>query len=51
MTFLFGCIYLLIKGWYKSAAVALVLAIVTGGLAWLVIPFFAQKFVDGIENA
>jgi hypothetical protein len=48
-TFFFGCFYFLYKGWFKAAAVAFVISCITGGLAWLVIPFFAKRFVDEIE--
>ena len=46
MTFFFGCIYFMVKGWYLAALVALILAVVTQGISWLVIPFFAKRFVD-----
>lgn len=46
MTFFFGCIYFLIKGWPVSALVALILAIVTSGISWVILPFFAEKFVN-----
>ena len=50
LTFLFGCIYFMCKGWFKAAIGALVLVILTAGFAWLVIPIFAEKFVDSIEG-
>ncbi|WP_415774668.1 hypothetical protein [Paraburkholderia sp. J11-2] len=49
-TFVFGFFYFLAKGWIKSAVVALILAACTFGVTWLVIPFFAQRFVDAVEG-
>lgn len=49
-TLIGGCIYFFIKGWWKAGLVSLVIAIFTGGLSWLVIPFFAQSFVQSIEG-
>jgi hypothetical protein len=49
-TFFFGCFYFLAKGWVKAALAAFVIALFTAGLSWFVIPFFAQKFVDGAEG-
>lgn len=48
-TLLFGWIYFMVKGWWKSALVALLLSCFTGGVAWLIIPFFAKSFVKSIE--
>jgi len=50
LTLLFGCFYFLWKGWYKAALVSLGIALLTGGLSWLIIAFFAQDFVDRVEN-
>lgn len=50
-TFLGGCIYFFVKGWWKAGLVSLFLGLLTGGLSWFIIPFFAQSFVDGIEGA
>lgn len=50
LTLLFSWIYFLVKGWAKAAVVALLLSVLTGGLAWLIIPFFAQSFVDSCEG-
>jgi|SRR6185369_8730749 len=41
----FGCFYLAYKGAWMAASFALVLAFVTGGLSWLICPFFARKLV------
>lgn len=45
LTLLLGCLYLAYKGAYKHALVALVAAFFTGGLAWLVYPWFASKIL------
>lgn len=39
---LLGCIYFAAKGVWTHAVAALLAAIVTGGLSWLVYPFFAK---------
>ncbi len=49
-TFLFGFIYFMYKGWFKAAIVHIVLVVLTAGLWWLLVLFFAQKFVDAIET-
>jgi hypothetical protein len=49
-TFLFGCFYLFYKGWFKSGLVHAAIALLSGGIGWLVAPFFAQKVVDYFEN-
>lgn len=49
-TLLLGCIYLAYKKWYISALAALVLAVITGGISWLIVPLFAKKFVDSLEG-
>ena len=46
MTLFFGCFYFLVKGWPISALAALVLALVTFGWSWLILPLFAEKFVN-----
>lgn len=40
---LFGCIYFAVKGVWTHAVAALLLAILTAGLSWLVYPFFATQ--------
>lgn len=50
MTFLFGGVYFLFKGWFKAGIAALVISFFTGFIAWLIIPFFAKKFVDSFEG-
>lgn len=42
---LFGCIYFAVKGIWTHAFAALLLAIVTAGLSWLIYPFFATQIV------
>lgn len=42
---LFGCIYLAYKGAWMAAVLAFALVFVTGGLSWLVFPFFARRLV------
>ena len=49
-TLIGGSIYFFIKGWWKAGLISFVIAIFTGGLSWLVIPFFAQSFVRNIEG-
>jgi hypothetical protein len=39
---LFGTIYFLYHGAMKQAAISIVVVLFTGGLAWLVYPFFAR---------
>lgn len=43
--FLFGCFYFAYKGIWSHAAIALVAAIFTSGLSWLIYPFFARGIV------
>ena len=50
VTFFFGFFYFAVSGWWKSALAALLAAVLTGGLAWLIIPFFAKSFVDACEG-
>lgn len=42
---LLGCIYFAAKGVWTHAVAALLAAIVTGGLSWLVYPFFAARIM------
>jgi hypothetical protein len=42
---LFGCFYFAIKGVWGHALIAFVLALITGGLSWLIYPFFAKGIV------
>src|SRR5882672_6327455 len=44
-TFLFGPLYFAHRGVWTHAAISLVVAIVTYGIAWLVYPFFARSIV------
>lgn len=48
--FLFGCFYLLYKGWVKAAIFSFLLAAFTCGFSWVILPFFAQRFVDSTEG-
>jgi hypothetical protein len=51
LTVLLGCFYLAYKEVWLHAAIALVLAIFTSGLSWLVYPFFAYRLVvDGYRR-
>lgn len=43
---LFGCIYFAVKGIWTHAVAALLLALLTAGLSWLVYPFFARSIVE-----
>lgn len=49
-TLLFGCIYFAVKGWWKAAIAGLVIGFLSAGLSWFIIPFFAQQFVDSVED-
>jgi hypothetical protein len=42
---LFGCIYFAVKGVWTHAIAALLLALVTAGISWLVYPFFATEIM------
>lgn len=42
---IFGFLYFAYKGIWRHALISFVLAILTGGLAWLVYPFFASGIV------
>ena len=42
---LFGCIYFAFKGVWTHAVVSLAAAMLTGGLSWLVYPFFAGRIL------
>jgi hypothetical protein len=37
---LFGFFYFAVKGNWKHAIISLLLAVVTGGISWLIYPFF-----------
>ena len=43
---LFGCIYFAVKGIWTHAIAAFLLALLSGGLSWLVYPFFARGIVE-----
>jgi hypothetical protein len=43
---LFGCVYFAAKGIWTHAVAALLLALLTAGLSWLVYPFFARQIVE-----
>lgn len=45
-----GFVYFFAKGWWKAGVTALVLNFMTGSLAWFVLPFVAQSFVDALED-
>ena len=49
-TLIGGFIYFFVKGWWKAGLASLLLYVVTGGLSWLIIPFFSQRFVETIET-
>jgi len=42
---LFGAFYFAIKGIWSHAAIGLLLAFCTGGLSWLIYPFFASSIL------
>ncbi len=42
---IFGCIYFAAKGVWTHAVAALLAAVATGGLSWLVYPFFAKRIM------
>lgn len=44
-TLLFGCFYFMFKGIWVHALISFVLAIITGGISWLIYPFFAGGIV------
>ena len=41
----FGCFYFAVKGVWSHALIGLILALMTGGLSWLVYPFFAARIM------
>jgi len=43
---LFGCVYFAAKGIWTHAVAALLLALLTFGLSWLIYPFFARQIVE-----
>ena len=51
LTFLFGFVYFLVKGWYKASLAYLVVTVLSGGIAWLVVPFMAKAFVAKFEGS
>ena len=42
---LFGIFYFLFKGIWTHAVIGFVLAVLTGGISWLIYPFFAKSIV------
>lgn len=44
-TLLFGFFYFAVKGIWTHAVVGFILAILTGGITWLIYPFFSKKIV------
>ena len=44
-TLLFGCFYFAAKGIWTHAVISGFLAVMTGGLSWLVYPIFANEIV------
>ena len=49
-TLLGGYFYFFARGWWKAGLAALFLNFFTGLLAWFVLPFVAQSFVDALEE-
>jgi hypothetical protein len=45
LTLVFGCFYLAYREVWLHAAIALVLALLTAGISWLIYPFFAYRLV------
>ena len=43
---LFGCIYFAVRGIWTHAVAALLLALLTAGVSWLVYPLFARGIVE-----
>lgn len=43
---LFGSFYFLVRGIWLHAIISLILAIVTGGLSWLIYPFHARDILE-----
>jgi hypothetical protein len=43
---LFGCVYFAVRGVWTHAVGAALLAIVTGGISWLIYPLFARQIVE-----
>lgn len=42
-TFFFGCFVPVCRGDWKYAIITLIAALITGGISWLVFPFFYNK--------
>lgn len=42
-TLVFGCLVPLLRGDFKWAAITFLLAAVSGGLSWFIVPFFYNK--------
>ena len=42
---LFGCFYFVIKGVWRHALVSFLCALFTGGISWLIYPFFASSIM------
>jgi hypothetical protein len=43
---LFGCFYFAFKGAWAHAIFSVIFALCTGGLSWLIYPFFARSIVE-----
>jgi len=50
LTFFFGGVYFMFKGWFKAGIAALVISVITAFIGWFVIALFAKKFVDSFEG-
>lgn len=50
LMFLFGFVYLYCKGWHKAAFVHFLMCFFMLGTFWIVIPFYATKFVNFFED-
>jgi uncharacterized protein (DUF58 family) len=42
---LFGAFYFAIRGIWPHALFSLILALMTGGISWLIYPFFARRII------
>jgi len=50
LMFLFGFLYLFVKGWFKAGIVYILICFISAGIGWFIMPFFAKKFVGWIEG-
>ena len=42
---LFGCFYFAVKGVWRHTFVSFILALLTGGMSWLIYPFLASNIM------